>query len=79
MSALIFALRRGCTRKQHVIVQLVEEKLEALNRLMVEIETQLIKAEKNKQSILASAFSGNLLNVVDQLSGISNEIVKTGT
>ena len=65
--------------EQVEIVRLVEENITSSDRLLEELSIQQIKAEKNKQSILASAFSGKLLNVVDQLSGISSEIVETGT
>lgn len=46
--------------KQRMIVGLVYEKTEAIARLENEIDVQTIKAEKNKQSILASAFKGGL-------------------
>jgi len=42
------------------IVELVEEKITNIVRLEAEIDVQLLKSEKNKQSILASAFSGKL-------------------
>ena len=44
-----------------VIVSLVDEKIISIKRLESEIDKQLTKAEKNKQSILASAFSGSSL------------------
>ena len=48
-----------CTELEQVeVVRLTGEKLEAIARLENGIDHQLIKAEKNKQSILASAFSG---------------------
>ena len=43
------------------IISVVDEKMNLAMRLEKEINTQLLKAEKNKQSILASAFSGKLL------------------
>ena len=46
--------------EQAEISVLVDEKLAAADRLLSEIELQLTKSEKNKQSILASAFSGVL-------------------
>lgn len=46
--------------EQHKITELVDEKLSDIEKLNAVIEEQLIKSEKNKQSILASAFSGNL-------------------
>lgn len=46
--------------EQTQIVMLVKERIEASKRLMNELEIQLVKAEKSKQSILASAFSGVL-------------------
>lgn len=47
--------------EQKIIVQLVSEKLNSVERLEAEIAAKLIKAGKNKQSILASAYSGKLL------------------
>jgi len=46
--------------EQSEIVEQMEAKFEAINRLSFEINKQLLNAEKNKQSILASAFSGEL-------------------
>ncbi|NOR69013.1 MAG: restriction endonuclease subunit S [Methylomarinum sp.] len=42
------------------IISVVDEKMNLSMRLEKEINRQLLKAEKNKQSILSSAFSGNL-------------------
>lgn len=42
------------------IVSLVDEKIISLKRLESELEVSLLRAGKNKQSILASAFSGKL-------------------
>ena len=47
---------------QQVLIQIVTEKVDSISRLDEEIEKQLLKAEKNRQSILASAFSGGILN-----------------
>lgn len=47
--------------EQTEIVRLIENKLTASDRMLMDLERQLIKAEKNKQSILASAFSGSLV------------------
>ncbi len=46
--------------EQIKINSLVEEKLFAMQRLDDVLELELVKSEKNKQSILASAFSGGL-------------------
>ena len=46
--------------EQKEIVRLVEEKLSSIEHLDLELDQQLIKAERNKQSVLASAFSGRL-------------------
>jgi len=46
--------------EQREIVSQYAEKIAASLRLEREIEKQLLKAEKNKQSILASAFSGKI-------------------
>jgi len=42
------------------IIRLVNKKVDGLQRLDIEINIQLLKAKTNKQSILASAFSGKL-------------------
>lgn len=42
------------------ITRLVSEKFDGIDRLNNEIDIQLSKAEKNKQSVLASAFSGKV-------------------
>lgn len=39
---------------------MVAQKMDAIARMVIELDTQLAKAEKNKQSILASAFSGKI-------------------
>tara|TARA_R110000787_G_scaffold67400_1_gene150985 strand:+ start:284 stop:451 length:168 start_codon:yes stop_codon:yes gene_type:complete len=48
--------------EQVEIVKLIVEKLSAMERLDNELVMEIMKAEKNKQSILAAAFSG-LLNL----------------
>lgn len=50
------------TEQAEIVLQ-VEKNLEFIKRLKSDIELQLFKAEKNKQSILASAFSGRLIEV----------------
>lgn len=47
--------------EQKEIVQRVEEKLTAADRLMTEIDTKLMQAQQQKQTILSSAFRGELL------------------
>ena len=47
--------------EQREIVRCVEEKTQASDRLFVDLDLQLLKAEKNKQSILVSSFNGELL------------------
>jgi len=47
-------------KEQKSIVDIVSEKFTSINRLEEEIENKLAKADKNKQSILDSAFSGAL-------------------
>jgi len=50
-----------CSKLEQVeIVRLTGEKFESIARLGLEIDHQLIKAEKNKQAILSAAFSGSL-------------------
>lgn len=46
--------------EQKEIVRVTNERLDAISRIESDIYTQLVKAEKNKQSILASAFIGEL-------------------
>lgn len=46
--------------EQEEIVRLIEEKLSSIEHLDAELDQQLLKAEKNKQSVLASAFKGEL-------------------
>lgn len=46
--------------EQVEIANIVSNKIGSIERLNFELEAQLNKAEKNKQSILASAFSGKL-------------------
>ena len=46
--------------EQTEIVKQIEKKFSAANQLLNEIEHLIIKAGKNKQSVLASAFSGKL-------------------
>tara|TARA_R110002096_G_scaffold282317_1_gene476334 strand:- start:1623 stop:2825 length:1203 start_codon:yes stop_codon:yes gene_type:complete len=46
--------------EQAEIVSQVEKKFDAMSRLKSELEAQLLKAEKNKQSVLASAFLGKV-------------------
>ena len=48
--------------EQFEVVTLVSEKFDSIERLENEIDVQMVKADKNKQSILASAFSGKLSN-----------------
>ena len=57
--------------EQREICSVASEKLSAANRLETEINSQLIKANKNKQSILASAFSGRLKDMGHQFNGTS--------
>ena len=49
-----------CYAEQQKIAEIVGEKFTAIEHLSIVLEAQLVKAEKNKQSILASAFSGYL-------------------
>lgn len=49
-----------CFLEQQKIAEIVDEKTSAIMHLQDAVDFQLIKAEKNKQSILASAFSNNL-------------------
>jgi restriction endonuclease S subunit/predicted GIY-YIG superfamily endonuclease len=48
-------------KEQDEIVRIIEDKMYSMERLDIELVLQLEKAEKNKQSILASAFSGKIL------------------
>jgi len=46
--------------EQIEIVKIIDEKLSAMEKLETELDIKILKADKNKQSILASAFTGNL-------------------
>jgi len=46
--------------EQNEIVRVIGEKLSAMERLSHELDIKLLQSEKNKQSILASAFCGKL-------------------
>jgi type I restriction enzyme S subunit len=46
--------------EQNEIVRVIKEKFESTERLEKELDMQIIKAEKNKQSALASAFAGKV-------------------
>ncbi|MEW8658037.1 MAG: hypothetical protein AB2603_06865 [Candidatus Thiodiazotropha endolucinida] len=48
------------TGEQQEVVSILEECLSRAARLEAELERQLKKAEKDKQSVLASAFSGKI-------------------
>ena len=60
--------------EQKIIIELVEEKLASTDRLETDISIQLIKSEKNKQSILASAFSGELVESLES-DGCAKELL----
>ncbi len=49
--------------EQVEIANIVADKFEVMQRLSMSIDAQLDKAERNKQSILASAFSGHLKGI----------------
>lgn len=51
--------------EQKQLVADVKNKLLIISRLDAEIDNKLLRAEKNKQSILASAFSGDLVSPLD--------------
>lgn len=46
--------------EQKVVVAIVEEKFLSIRRLEEELDHQLVKAERNKQAVLASAFTGQI-------------------
>lgn len=52
--------------EQKLIFEVASQKLSSIEHLEAEINTQLLKAEKNKQSILATAFSGKLIHHKDE-------------
>ena len=47
-------------QEQEILVELVDQKLSDVEKLDAVIDEQLIKSERNKQAVLASAFSGKL-------------------
>jgi hypothetical protein len=67
-----FGLPSGA--EQERIVEELERRFEAIIRLDKEVNAQLHKAEKNKQSILASAFTGGLVEGLDS-DGSSQELL----
>lgn len=73
--------------EQEKIIETAEEKLESIARLESVVEAQLIKAERNKQSILATAFSGDLIEETspevsashpEKIQGISETDIHAG-
>jgi len=59
IQSLVIAI---CPKEEQLeINRLVDERLLAIERLSKELDVQLLKAQKTKQSILASAFSGKLI------------------
>ena len=50
--------------EQQQIAEFVDKKFTAIENLSGELDAQLVKAGKNKQSILASAFAGTLFNTM---------------
>ena len=50
------------SNEQLEIVRIISEKFDSIDRLENDIEVQLLKANKNKQSILTSAYSGGFLH-----------------
>jgi type I restriction enzyme S subunit len=61
--------------EMEVIVEKVNSKLDSIGRMENEIEGQLRKAAQNKQSILASAFSGGLVEGLDS-DGSAQELLE---
>jgi len=58
LQSLVIAV---CSREEQEEVScMVDFKLSAVEKLVYELELDLVKAEQNKQSILSSAFSGHL-------------------
>ena len=51
-------------REQQEIILILDEKLIAADRLMTELDTKLTQAQQQKQTILASAFKGELVKGV---------------
>ncbi len=49
-----------CRKEQDLLVELIEDNLDKINRLEKDIDSQFLNVEKSKQSILASAFSGKV-------------------
>ena len=57
-----FVIPVPSSEEQAEIVKLVKEKYGSSQRLMNEIEMQLVKSETNKQAVLGAVFSGDLVN-----------------
>jgi len=58
LKALVLPLPNHQEQKE--IVSRVDEKLQSSDGLLEDLHVQILKAEKNKQSILAAAFVGEL-------------------
>ena len=61
--------------EQGEIVRQIEDKLGAMERLDQELDLKVVKAERNKQSVLASAFSGDLVEHLVS-DGSAKELIK---
>jgi len=62
-------------KEQRIISELLLEKMSFIERLECEIASKLLKAEKSKQSILISAFSGVLVDGLDS-DGSAEELLE---
>jgi len=65
-----------CSSKEmRISFSMMDEKISIIDRMSTSVEMQLVEAEKNKQSILASAFSGGLVEGLDSDSP-ADELLK---
>ena len=47
-------------KEQREVIEIIDSKMESITRIEEQVDTMLIVGEKNKQSILASAFQGQV-------------------
>ncbi|MEQ9304214.1 MAG: restriction endonuclease subunit S [Marinoscillum sp.] len=62
--------------EQETVIEIVEDYKASIDRLESEVSIQLVKAEQNKQSILAAAFSGELVEPLESDGSASDLLEK---
>jgi len=59
-------------QEQYVVAQIIDERMSVVSEIEKEIETNLKRAERLRQSILSKAFSGNLITAQENIDSESN-------